>query len=87
MFSLQLSNPKSARIVGGAGRGTILDDDVLGGTSPVLSIGDFTVTEGNVGTTDAVFDVTVSSSAPTPMSVDFATVNGSAASRPRAPTP
>ena len=60
--------------------GTILDDDVLGGASPVLSIGDFTVTEGNLGTTDAVFDVTVSSSASTPMSVDFATANGSAVS-------
>jgi hypothetical protein len=79
-LTLQLSNPKRARIVDGVGRGTILDDDVLGGASPVFSIGDFTVTEGNVGTTDAVFDVTVSSSASTPMSVNFGTVNGSAAS-------
>ena len=42
------------------------------------SIGDFTVTEGNVGTTDAVFDVTASSSSTSPISVDFATSNGSA---------
>ncbi|MGZ5306890.1 MAG: Calx-beta domain-containing protein [Actinomycetota bacterium] len=79
-LSLHLTNPRRARIVDGVGRGTILDDDVLGGASPVFSIGDFTVTEGNVGTTDAVFDVTVSSSASTPMSVNFGTVNGSAAS-------
>ncbi|MGZ5301541.1 MAG: Calx-beta domain-containing protein [Actinomycetota bacterium] len=79
-LSLHLTNPRRARIVDGVGRGTILDDDVLSGASPVFSIGDFTVTEGNVGTTDAVFDVTVSSSASTPMSVDFGTVNGSAAS-------
>ncbi len=79
-FSLRLSNPKRARIVDGVGRGTILDDDVLGGASPELSIGDFTVTEGNVGTTDMVFDVTVSSSASTPMSVDFTTATGSAQS-------
>jgi hypothetical protein len=79
-FTLQLSNPKRARIVDGVGRGTILDDDDLGGSGPAFSIGDYTLTEGNVGTTDAVFDVTVSSSAPTPMTVDFSTVNGSAAS-------
>ena len=79
-FTVHLSNAKRARIVGGAAQGTILDDDDLDGSSPEFSIGDFIVTEGNVGTTDAVFDVTVSSSAPTPMSVDFATVNGSAAS-------
>ena len=79
-FSLHLTNAKRARIVDGAGRGTILDDDVLGGSGPIVSIGDFTVTEGNVGTTDAVFDVTVSSSATTPITVDFATANGSASS-------
>ena len=79
-FTLRLSNPRRARIVNGVGRGTILDDDVLGGAGPALSIGDFTVTEGDVGSTNAVFDVTVSSSAPTPMSVDFATADGSASS-------
>ena len=79
-FTVHLSNAKRARIVGGVARGTILDDDRLDGSSPEFSIGDFIVTEGNVGATDAVFDVTVSSSATTPMSVDFATVNGSAAS-------
>jgi chitinase len=77
-FGLHLSNPKRARIVDGVGRGTILDDDVLGGASPVFSIGDFTVTEGNAGTTDAVFDVTASSSSTSPISVDFATTDGSA---------
>jgi hypothetical protein len=77
---LRLTNPKRARIVGGVGRGTIMDDDALGGSGPILSIGDYTVTEGNVGTTDAVFDVTVSSSATTPITVDFATTNGLASS-------
>jgi urease beta subunit len=77
-LSLHLTNPTRARIVDGVGRGTILDDDVLGGAGPAFSIGDYTVTEGNLGTTDAVFDVTVSSSSSTPMTVDFATVNGSA---------
>lgn len=79
-LSLHLINAKRARIFDGVGRGTILDDDVLGGPGPVVSIGDFTVTEGDAGTTDAVFDVTVSSSATTPITVDFATANGSASS-------
>ncbi|MEO8425286.1 MAG: Calx-beta domain-containing protein, partial [Actinomycetota bacterium] len=77
-ISLHLSRPQRAQIVDGAGRGTILDDDVLDGAGPAFSIGDFTVTEGNLDATSALFDVTVSSSSSTPMSVDFATVNGSA---------
>ena len=79
-FTVHLSRPKRARIADGVGRGTILNDDVLGGASPAFSIGNFTVTEGNLGSTDAVFDVTVSSSASTPMSVDFATADGAASS-------
>jgi hypothetical protein len=78
-ISVRLSNAKRARIADGVGRGTILDDDVPGGAGPALSIGNFTVTEGNVGNADAVFDVIVSSSASTVISVDFATANGSAA--------
>ena len=77
-LSVHLSNPSRARIVDGVGRGTILDDDGLGGAGPGFSIGDFTVTEGNVGTTDAVFDVTASSSSTNPISVDFTTTDGSA---------
>jgi ribosomal protein L35AE/L33A len=77
-LTLTLANAKRARIADGVGRGTILDDDVLGGSGPALSIGDFTVTEGNLGITEALFDVTLSSSSSTPISVDFATVNGSA---------
>ena len=82
-LSLTLTNAKRARIVDGVGRGTILDDDLLGGSNPIvpnISIGDFTMTEGNAGTTDMVFDVTVSSSSATPITVDFATTNGSAVS-------
>ena len=79
-LSLTFTNAKRARIVDGVGRGTILDDDLLGGSDPMVSIGDFTMTEGNAGITDMVFDVSVSSSSATTMSVDFATVNGNAAS-------
>ena len=79
-LTLLLSHPKRARIGDGVARGTILDDDLLATSDPVISIGDFTVVEGNVGSVDAVFDVTVSSSAATPIAVDFATANGSASS-------
>ena len=82
-LSLTLINAKRARIVDGVGRGTILDDDLLGGSNPIVpnvSVGDFTMTEGDTGTTDMVFDVTVSFSSATTMSVDFATANGNAAS-------
>lgn len=77
-LSLKLFDARGARITQRGARGTILDDDDLGGSSAYLSIGDFTVTEGIAGTTDAVFDVTLSSSVPTTVSVDWATANGSA---------
>lgn len=79
-FSLHLTDAKRARIVDGVGRGTILDNDLLAGSGSAFSIGDYTVTEGALGTADAVFDVTVSSSSATPMTVDFATANGAASS-------
>ncbi|TRT93652.1 MAG: calcium-binding protein [Microcystis aeruginosa Ma_OC_LR_19540900_S633] len=43
-----------------------------------LSINDVTVTEGNSGTTNAVFTVSLSSAASTVVSVDYATANGTA---------
>ncbi|GCE61347.1 endo-1,3-1,4-beta-glycanase ExsH [Microcystis aeruginosa NIES-4285] len=43
-----------------------------------LSINDVTVTEGNSGTTNAVFTVSLSSAASTVVSVNYATANGTA---------
>ncbi|MFM6732096.1 MAG: Calx-beta domain-containing protein, partial [Microcystis panniformis] len=43
-----------------------------------LTINDVTVTEGNSGTTNAVFTVSLSSAASTVVSVDYATANGTA---------
>ncbi len=47
------------------GTATITDDD----TAPTVSIGDVTVTEGNTGTVNASFPVTLSSAAPAPVTI------------------
>ena len=52
--------------------GTIKDDDA----APVLSINDVTVNEGNSGTTPAVFTVTLSGSTSLPVTVNYATADG-----------
>ena len=53
--------------------GTINNDDALS-----LSINDVTVSEGNNGSTDAVFTVTLSNASAAPVSVDFASSDGTA---------
>jgi probable HAF family extracellular repeat protein len=46
--------------------------------TPLLNIGDTTVTEGNTGTRTATFTVTVSPAASQPVTVNFGTSNGTA---------
>jgi len=55
-FYLNLSSPTNATIAGSQGVLTITDNDA----PPTISINDVTVTEGNSGTTDASFTVTLS---------------------------
>ncbi len=73
-FTLTLSNPANAELIDGTGLGTIVDDD---GVS-TLTIADATVTEGDSGTVNAAFDVTLSPAAVSSVSVDYATADGSA---------
>ncbi len=47
-------------------------------TIPSLSINDVTITEGNTGTTNAVFTVTLSAASTSTVTVNFATANGTA---------
>src|SRR6185295_18180626 len=56
------------------GVGTISNDDA----QPTISISDVTVTEGNAGTVNAVFNVTLSNPSYQTVTVDYATANGSA---------
>jgi large repetitive protein len=73
-FTVDLSDPVNAEIQKGEGKGTITDDD----PQPALSIGDATVTEGDTGTVDATFTVTLAPISGRPVTVDYATADGSA---------
>jgi len=50
-------------------------------SKPTLSIGDASVVEGNSGTTPMVFTVTLSAPSSVPVTVSYATLNGTATSR------
>jgi hypothetical protein len=73
-FSLDLASPVNTTIGSGQAIGTILDDDAL----PSLSIADASVVEGNSGTTNAVFTVTLSPASVSPVTVSYATADGTA---------
>ena len=70
-FFVNLSNPVNATIAKGQGIGTILDDDL-----PEVSISDTSVTEGNSGTSTAVFSLKLTSSSGQEVTVDYATGDG-----------
>jgi hypothetical protein len=71
-FSVNLNNPSGGVIADGQGIATIIDDE------PRISVGDASATEGNSDTTDMVFSVTLSQPSDIPVTVDFATTDGSA---------
>jgi uncharacterized repeat protein (TIGR01451 family) len=73
-FSVSLSSPVNAGLSDSLGVGTILNDDPI----PTISIGDATLAEGNAGTTNAVFAVTLSAQSGLPVSVNYVTANGTA---------
>lgn len=63
--------------IGTPGVGTILNDDF---NFPLVNITDVTVTEGNSGTKNASFTVTLSAASSQTATVNFSTANGSASS-------
>ena len=73
-FFVNLSNPTNATIADGQGVGTIEDDD----PPPSLSIDDVTVVEGDAGTVNAVFTVSLSAVSCQQVTVDYATADGTA---------
>src|SRR6266550_2626957 len=73
-FSVDLDTPTGATIADGHGVGTILNDDA----APTLSIGDVSANEGDAGTTNFTFTVTLSGASGTPVSVDYTTTDGTA---------
>ncbi len=76
-FFVTLTNPVNATITDGIGQGTIIDDD---SPAPTISISDATLAEGNTGTANMVFNVTLSSAVGTAVTVDYSTVPGNATS-------
>ncbi len=73
-FTLRLSNAVNATIVHGDGVGTILNDDPL----PTIRISDPLVREGNSGSTPVAFRVTLSRPSSRPVTVAYATADGTA---------
>jgi hypothetical protein len=73
-FFIRLSNPVGALIADAQGTGTIVDNDPL----PILSIGDVPLTEGESGTTAAIFPLSLSAPSGRVVSVTAATADGTA---------
>lgn len=74
-FFIDLSMPVNGTLAKSRGKAIVLDDDIEG---PSISIGDVTVTEGNSGTTEATFAVTLSAAATKTVTVSWATLDGTA---------
>ena len=74
-FFVNVTNVTNAVVGDGQGVGTIVNDDPL----PSFSINDVTVTEGNAGTASAVFTVTLSAASGQTVSVNYATLDATAA--------
>src|SRR5262249_12674063 len=73
-FFVNLGNAFNATLARAQGKGTIVNDDPL----PSLSINDVSVTEGNGGTVNAVFTVTLSPGSGQVVTVNYATADGTA---------
>jgi hypothetical protein len=73
-FFVDLSAPTNATIADNQGKGTITNDDPL----PTLSINDMRVTEGNSGTVNAVFTVSLAPVSGQTVTVNYATADETA---------
>ncbi len=69
-FNVNLWSPVNATIADGQGIATIANDDAAA-PQPAVSISDVTLTEGNSGSTNAVFTVTLSTYSVDPVAVDY----------------
>lgn len=72
-FLVNVANVNGANVTNGQGTGTIQNDDL-----PTISINDVSVTEGNSGTTNLDFTVSLSAPAPATVAFDIATADGTA---------
>jgi len=75
-FFVNVTNVTGATVVDGQGVGTIANDD----PTPTLSIDDASVVEGDSGTVNATFTVTLSAASGQTVTVNYATADGTATS-------
>jgi uncharacterized repeat protein (TIGR01451 family) len=75
-FLVNLSSPLNATIADSQATGTILNDD----SAPALTINDVSIAEGNSGTKQLTFTVTLSKASGQTISVNYATADGIARS-------
>lgn len=68
-FVLSLSNPQNAPLLTSQATGTIVDDDI----TPSISATDVSIVEGNSGTKNAVFTLTLSQAIGATVTVDYST--------------
>ncbi len=73
-FSVLLSAPVNVAVVDSIGVASILNDDA----PPVLAIGDASTTEGASGVTQLAFPLALSTASGLPVTLQYATVDGSA---------
>ena len=73
-FTVTLANPTNAAIADDTGLGTITDDDA----APAITISDVTLAEGDAGTTNFQFTVTLTPSSGQSVTVDYATQDATA---------
>ncbi|MBI3922981.1 MAG: hypothetical protein HY318_16285, partial [Armatimonadetes bacterium] len=73
-FSVNLSNQTNASLLDAAGKCTLINDDA----TPTLTVGNASVTEGNSGLQNLVFQFTLSSPSAQTVTVGYATANGTA---------
>ena len=73
-FTVTLTLARNAQLQKAIGTGTITNDDA----PPTMSIGDSTVAEGNAGTANAVFTLTLSAASGVSATASYATADGTA---------
>jgi hypothetical protein len=75
-FFVNLTNPANALVRDGQGVGTILDDEPRININHEYSVDPLTVVEGDIGTTPAVFTVSLSMPYDQEVTVDYSTLTG-----------
>lgn len=76
-FNVVLSSPSGATLARATALGTIVNDD-LAPSLPGISVADLSLSEGNSGSKNASFVVTLSQAATTTVEVSYTTSNGTA---------